>query len=272
VAPEAFRRLGAEVAVICNDLAGQKINYQCGSEHTREHPQQLIETMQQHAAEYGFAFDGDGDRVVVVDSAGQVFDGHDLLFALAKHFQSQGLLRGETVVTIHQANRGLEDALHDIGVQTLYTPNGDRYLEHEMWGNDYLLGGEPGGNIIINDGHHTAADAIYTALVLGGVIVCNRDKSLREMTDSLKKRPQVTISFGLPTMLTLEQMSALQEQIRRREAELGADSRILIWDSHTESGVYRVMVEGCRENTEEQVTKAANIVRQLAQQAAGLGN
>ena len=268
VAPEVFGRLGAKVIVLNDGVDRKSINYRCGSEYTMHHPQDLAEVVRQHGAAYGFAFDGDGDRLVVVDSDGRVFDGHDLLFVLGMYFHSQGLLRGDAMVTTHLANRGLEEALCLAGIQTIYTSNGDKNLEAAMWGGDYLLGGEPGGNIILNDGHHTAADAVYIALVLGGVLVRNQDVDLREMAAPLQKRPQVAVSLKLPTTLTLEQRAALQEQIRHRQAELGEDSRILVWDSSTEPGVFRVMVEGGRESVPEEVSKTADTICQLVQQAA----
>jgi phosphoglucosamine mutase len=271
VAPEAFRRLGAEVIAVNCAVEGKSINYRCGSEYVREHPQDLVQVMQQHGAAYGFAFDGDGDRLVVVDTDGRVFDGNDLLFVLAMYFHSQGLLKGDVIVTTRLANRGLEEALMShAGIQTVYTSKGDKNLEAAMWGGDYLLGGEIGGNIIINDGHHTAADAVYAALVLGGALVQNRDISLREMTAPLQKRPQVMVSFDVTTKLTLEQRESLQEQVGDVQAEIGEDSRILFWESSTEPGVFRVMVEGDRESTLEEVSRAANAVRQLIQQTVGL--
>ena len=95
------------------------------------------------------------------------------------YYHSQGLLIGNTVVTTKIANRGLEEALGDLGIRTVYTNKGDKNLEAAMWGGDYLLGGEVGGNIIINDGHHTAADAVYAALVLGGAVGNMVDRILR---------------------------------------------------------------------------------------------
>ena len=270
VAPEVFRRLGAEVVVVHCAVEGRSINYRCGSEYTREHPQDLVEVMQQHGAAYGFAFDGDGDRLIVVDSGGQVFDGNDLLFVLAMYFHSQGLFRGDAVVTTHISNRGLEESLSHAGIQTVYTSKGDKNLEAAMWEGDYLLGGETGGNIIINDGHHTAADAVYAALVLAGVLLQNQDVGLREMAASLWKRPQVTVSFEMSNKLTLGQREELQAQISDVQAGLGENSRILFWESSTEPGVFRVMAEGSRESTLEEVSKTANAVRQLIQQTADL--
>jgi phosphoglucosamine mutase len=269
VAPEAFRRLGADVVAINDVIEGKDINYECGSEYVRVSPRNLVDVMRQYDASYGFAFDGDGDRLVVVDSNEQVFDGHDLLFVLAVYFHSKGLLRGDTVVAIHRANRGLTEALGRAGIQTVHTDNGDKNVEAAMWGGDFLLGGEPGGNIIINDGHHTAADAVYAALVLGGALIQNRDISLREMAAPLRKRPQVMVSFEVTNKLTLEQRETLQKQVGDAQAELGEDSRILFWESSTEPGVFRVMVEGSCESTLEEVSRTADAVRQLIRQTAG---
>jgi phosphoglucosamine mutase len=204
-----------------------------------------------------------------VDADGRVFDGNDLLFVLAMYFHSQGLLRGDVIVTTRLANRGLEEALSHAGIQTVYTSKGDKNLEAAMWGGDYLLGGEIGGNIIINDGHHTAADAVYAALVLGGALVQNRDISLRKLAATLQKRPQVMVSFEVTNRLTLEQRETLQKQVKDVQAEIGEDSRILFWESSTEPGVLRVMVEGDRESKLEEMSRAANAVRQLIQQTAG---
>jgi phosphoglucosamine mutase len=276
IAPDAFRRLGAEVFAINGSLEGKSINWKCGSEHARECPGYLVQVMESKfgidANAYGFAFDGDGDRLVVVDSEGRAFDGNDLLFVLANYYHSQGLLRGSSVVTIHQANRGLEDALNLKGIQTIYTDNGDRNVEAMMWGGDYLLGGEPGGNIIINDGYHTAADAVYTALVLGGVLAHSRDVLLGEMASPLQKRPQKTECFQLHASLTLKQKTKLLDQAKHREVELGEDSRILVWESTTEPGVIRVMVEGNCQNTLEEVSKTGKTMGEVIRQIVGESN
>lgn len=255
VGPEVFRRLGAHIEVIHDRMNGLGINYHSGSEHVRDHPQELLAAMAHHGATYGFAFDGDGDRLVVVDAAGRVFDGNDLIYALAVYFQNKGLLRNNTVVTIHQANRGLEKALSKKGIMTIKTNNGDRYLEAAMWANDYLLGGEPGGNIIINDGHHTAADAILTAIILSSALRSNSGDDLAAMVEPLKRHPQITTSLELETSLTLEGLGMVKEYGRQQEAGLGEDSRILFWPSSTQPGVYRLLVEGGLDTDLDQVKK-----------------
>jgi phosphoglucosamine mutase len=272
VAPEAFRLLGADVTIVNCTLEGTSINYHCGSEYAREHPQDFAQIVQEHGARYGFAFDGDGDRLVIVDEHGRPFDGNDLLFALAVHYRSQGHLRGNTVVTTRIANQGLEEALSGLGIQTVYASKGDKNLEAAMWGGDYMLGGEVGGNIIINDGHHAAADAVYAALVLGGMLVDEREGLGKLLDDrGLKKYPQVTRSFKLAYPITLDQRATLRAQIRAREMELGKGGRIRHWESSTEAGIYRVMVEGNRESTLEEIVEVAEATCQLIQWIAESG-
>jgi phosphomannomutase len=136
-----------------------------------------------------------------------------------------------------------------------------------MWAGDYLLGGEVSGNIIINDGHHTAADAIYTALVLAGILARDRI-DLRDLAAPFQKYPQVTISFPAPNKIAMEQREPLDSQIRDNEMELGEGSRILYWPASTEPGIFRVMVEGSRESSLEEVKAIADAVRLLIQQIA----
>lgn len=138
-----------------------------------------------------------------------------------------------------------------------------------MWWGDFLLGGEPGGNIIINDGRHTAADAVYAALVLGKALVDSPDASLREMAAPLRKRPQTTVSVRLPRMPTLEQWVVLRSEIERQQAVLGDDSRVLLWPSSTEPGKFRAMVEGHHGNTRVQVSALAEELSQYVQWIIG---
>lgn len=265
VAPEVFRRLGASVKVINDAVVEMNINYKCGSEHARSHPEELADIVQEHDAEYSFAFDGDGDRLTIVDARGQVFDGNDFLYTLAVYFNSKNLLRDYTIVTTELANGGLATALKQMGIQIFTTSKGDKNLEAAMWGGDYLLGSEPGGNVIINDGHHTAADAVYAALVLGGVIVYNRPMDLAAIVSPLRKRPQLVVTLNLPGTPILDK--DVRETIRRKQAELGADSRILYWSATTEPGAFRVMVEGSAACAEADVAKVAQDTCELIRMA-----
>jgi len=268
VAPQVFRNLRAEVFEMHVDPRGDNINRHCGSEHVRRNPEDLTTALWQHGATLGFAFDGDGDRLVVVDSDGWVYDGEDLLFILATYYHERNLLRHNVVVTSELANRGLADALDRAGIRTEYAPKGDRNLEATLRQGDYLLGGEPGGNVIFNDGHHTAADAIHTALVLSSMLVTGSNLGLGQVANRLRKRPQALTSLRLPAALSAQQKARLHEEFKPWEAKLGEDSRILAWDSTTEPGLLRVLVEGGRTSTRAQVSSTLAAVRRLVSRAA----
>lgn len=267
VASEAFSRLGAEVIVINDETSGSNINLACGSEHVRSFPRDLAAIVQQHGATYGFAFDGDGDRLVVVDSDGHVFDGDDLLYLFATHMQSQNLLRGNMVVTTRSGNSGLEICLESLGIQTIFTGKGDKSLEAAMWNGDYLLGGEQTGNIILNDGAHTAADAIYVSLVLAGILARHRDARMIDLVGSFQKLPQVVASVHVIRKPALDHILPLQLEKKRLLETLGPRCRAETWYSTTEPDLFRVMVEGTSQNTSGEVEKAAKDLCQVVQRA-----
>jgi phosphoglucosamine mutase len=257
VAPRVFAELGAAVRAVHDSPDGSTINYASGSEHARRDPALLAALANEHGAGYAFAFDGDGDRLVVVDRAGRVYDGNDLLYALARVFAARGLLRSRTVVTSPLANGGLASALAALGIKTLYVSKGDRNVEQAMWSGGHFLGGEEGGNIIINDGRHTAADALYTALALALVLQAD-GVSLRALTEGLVKHRRVTHSFKLPWSDALFQR--LKPLLWQAQVELGEGSRALLWPASTEPGLMRLLIEGGPDTSLERVEQAALLV------------
>jgi phosphoglucosamine mutase len=270
IAPEIFRRLGAEVVAIHEAVDGRSIMFHRGSEHVREQPAELIERVRTEGALCGMAFDGDGDRLVVVDSLGTVYEGDELLFVLARHFHGLGQLKHDTIVTNDLANRGLADSLAQFGIRTIHTPKGDKNLEAAMWQGGYTLGGEPGGNIIINDGHHTAADAIFAALVLAGALVGSTSATvLRGLARPLRRRPQWILSREIPESFGSRHMEALLERAGQVQKDLGDDCRVLCWKSSTEPGRMRIMVEGAYEHKVELV---ASCVQALSSAVDKLGS
>jgi phosphomannomutase len=144
---------------------------------------------------------------------------------------------------------------------------GDKNLEAAMWGGGHLLGSEPIGNVIINDGHHTAADAVYTALALSRVLVHHRPVSFAEMVTPLCKWPQKTVTLDLHASPALER--AVQEEARRRQAELGDGGRVLCWGATTEPGRFRIMVEGNCESTPGEVSQITDDICRAIQTLAG---
>jgi phosphoglucosamine mutase len=276
VAPKLLSRLGAEVVAIHADWSGRKeINRLCGSERARVHPQDLIDSVYEACADYGLALDGDGDRLVVVDSTGGVYNGDDFLFVLAMHYCEEIRGRGNTIVTTHMANSGLEEALlREEQISTEYTHHGDKHLENRIWGKKYLLGSEQVGNVILNDGYHTAADSLYAALVLCGIVL-EKGTALRELVAKFEKHPQVLASLHLASapsrqgVLSLGRIELLQEQIASSQVALGKGSRVKVWCSSTECGLLRAMVEGRQGSTLEAVRREALAICEAARRAAG---
>ncbi|MGB8648475.1 MAG: hypothetical protein WCF84_24780 [Anaerolineae bacterium] len=268
VAPAVFERLQADVQVIHSE-SNAIINDHCGSEHARRHPEDLLSIVRQQGAAYGLAFDGDGDRLIVIDPEGNMFDGDDILYALAVYYHSQNLLRGSAIVTTKTANSGLLEALAALGISTIIAEKGDRSLEAALWRGNFILGGEQTGNIILNDGHHTASDATFTALVLMGAI-CFGSLTLRQIVAPLVKRPQVIVSLRLARSKPLAEIPQLREEIRRADKNLGPGCRIMTWYSSTEPGLFRVMVEGARHGTREQVDEQAQAICRTMQETCSV--
>jgi phosphoglucosamine mutase len=241
VAPTAFRLLGAEVVEVNSHANGASINLRCGSEYLRSHPQDLFTSMHAAGAQHGFAFDGDGDRLAVLDDRGRVYDGSSLLYILAAFFQQRQELRHNTVVTTEITNRGVISALERRGITTALVGRGDRNIEAAIWEGDFLLGGEDGGNIIINDGRHTAADAVFTALTLAGIIANWR--ALGECMADVTLLPQIQRSISIKRQLALDERRHVHSALTATQEALSFAGRVLWWQSTTESGVLRLLVE-----------------------------
>jgi phosphoglucosamine mutase len=249
--------LGATVMSRNNCLTGEKkINDKCGSEYYRMYPERLIKIVKQNRASYGFAFDGDGDRIIVVDKKGNFYNGDDLLYVLATHFRSIGKLWMNRVVTTRNSNSGMKESLENykvdgvnLSIKAIRAKNGDKNLEAKIWAKankakggkiKYKLGAEQVGNIIIDDGKHGAADSLYAISLLCAILHSER-KTLRDKTILLEKYPQVSASIHV-------NLQAPQKEIRRlkKEIEQKSEARVLAWYSSTEPGLFNVMIEGSK--------------------------
>jgi len=189
VAPELFRRLGARVTVLHAEPSGENINCGCGSEH----PELLREAVLRERADAGVAFDGDGDRLLLVDEAGNLLDGDVSLFVLARELRERGQLRGGTVVATVMSNLGLEQTLAGLGVRLERVPVGDRFVVQRMLEGGFSLGGESSGHVIMMGEGNTTADGLYTALrVLG--LAGRQGKPLSKLVAGLHKCPQVLVN------------------------------------------------------------------------------
>lgn len=259
VAPSVFRELGAEVIKIGVQPDGLNINVDCGSTY----PALVQQTVLEQQADLGIAFDGDGDRVIMVDHAGEVVDGDELLFIVATERHHQGNLPG--VVGTVMSNLGMEHALGAAGIGFERANVGDRYVLERMSELGWPLGGESSGHIICRD-CTTTGDGIVSALqVLSAVARSGR--SLAELKAGMRKYPQTMINVRLPRTFDVAASAAIQEAVRATESAFGGHGRVLLRPSGTEP-VVRVMAEGeDAAQVERLATELAEAVRQAIARA-----
>ncbi len=235
IAPDVFDELGATVIPLSATPNGLNINLDCGS--TR--PAKLRAAVLEQNADLGIAFDGDGDRVVMVDQRGEVLDGDELLFIITRDRLRSGSRFGAVVGTL-MSNLGLELALRALGLDLLRAKVGDRYVMERLLAENLILGGENSGHIICLD-RTTTGDGIVSALqVLAAMLHTGR--SLHELKAGMTKYPQIMINVSVTGEVNLHR-SPIVEAIRAVEVQLGDTGRVLLRPSGTEP-VVRVMVEG----------------------------
>jgi phosphoglucosamine mutase len=235
-APGLLRRAGADVIAIGAEPDGLNINDGCGSTHLEV----LSAAVVAHGADAGIAHDGDADRCLAVDAAGQVIDGDQILAVLALALRDAGRLAGDTVVATVMSNLGFRLAMRDAGIKVIETPVGDRYLAAAMLDGKYLLGGEQSGHIIMLD-HATTGDGMLTALHLLAQ-VARQGRPLAELAAVMTRYPQVLLNIPGVNKSLVASSGALSEAVAAAEAELGDSGRVLVRPSGTEPAV-RVMVE-----------------------------
>ncbi len=237
VGPAVFEELGAKVTAIHTNPNGKNINANAGALH----PEIMCETVRDHGAHIGIAFDGDADRLIVCDEHGNVVDGDAVMALCATRMLKENRLAKQTLVTTVMSNIGLERALRNAGGQVVRTQVGDRYVVEEMRKNGYNLGGEQSGHLVFLD-HATTGDGIVAALrVLA--IMAKEQKPLSELAQVMTRMPQVLINTSVEKKVPLDQLPDVQKMIVDIEKQLGDDGRVLVRYSGTESKV-RVMIEG----------------------------
>lgn len=254
VAPEAFFELGAEVIPLFNDPDGKNINRDCGSQH----PETLAHEVVKNRADIGFAFDGDGDRVIAVDEKGNVLTGDQIMTICACVMKKQGRLKKNLVVSTVMSNIGLGLALKEFGAKTLATKVGDRYVLEEMLAKDASIGGEDSGHIIFLD-HHTTGDGIVAAFQLLSAMKYE-DKPLSDLAGLMKVFPQRLINIDVKSKPDINTVPEIVKVIKEVEEELGDKGRVLVRYSGTQQ-MCRVMVEGPSEkDTEIYCRKIADVI------------
>jgi phosphoglucosamine mutase len=235
-APSALQQAGADVTAIHNRPDGLNINDGCGSTHLGE----LKKAVVAHGADAGFAFDGDADRCLAVDSSGQVVDGDQLLAVLALAEHEAATLVGGTVVATVMSNLGFLQAMRAAGIRVVQAKVGDRYVLEEMRSGGYTLGGEQSGHVIMSS-HATTGDGTLTALHVVAQMAAS-GRSLADLAGVMRRLPQVLINVPDVDKLRADREPAVLAAVRDAEAELGDRGRVLLRPSGTESLV-RVMVE-----------------------------
>ncbi|WP_018986506.1 phosphoglucosamine mutase [Methylophilus methylotrophus] len=256
VAPDVFHELGAEVIAIGNHPDGLNINENVGSTH----PQALQKAVVEHQADLGIAFDGDGDRVMMVDGTGNLLDGDQLLYIIAMGLYAKGKLKGGVAGTL-MTNLALEHALQKHQIPFARAKVGDRYVLELLQDKNWKLGGENSGHILTLD-KHTSGDAIIAALQVLQSLRESR-KTLQQLGADLTLYPQVLINVTTKQKLDLNQ-DAVQNAVQQAEQALNGEGRVLLRASGTEPKI-RVMVEGLNPTlVQTQAEQLADVIRQLA--------
>ena len=256
VAPYIFGDLEADIETIGCQPNGININDNVGSTKI-----DTISTfVRENNVDVGFAFDGDGDRVLAVDANGNIVDGDKIMFILAKHLKEQGELKDNMVVSTVMSNIGFYKAIEENGLQSVKTAVGDRYVVEEMRNNNYSLGGEQSGHIILMN-YATTGDGILTAVKLANIIK-STGKSLEELASEVSIYPQKLVNIKVIDKKAAMEDSEILAECEKVEKELEGNGRILLRASGTEN-LIRVMVEASSDElTDKYCEQVAKIVRE----------
>ncbi|HEY3712751.1 MAG TPA: phosphoglucosamine mutase [Amycolatopsis sp.] len=235
-APEAYRRAGAEVVALHAEPDGININEHCGSNH----PDLLRAAVVEHGADLGIAHDGDADRCVAVDAAGELVDGDQIMAVLALALAEEGELVKDTLVATVMSNLGLHLAMKANGITVVTTAVGDRYVLEELRASGLALGGEQSGHVVL-PAHATTGDGLLTALRLMARMAAT-GKPLAELAAVMNRLPQVLVNVPVADKAAVAASVEVRDAVGEVEAELGEEGRVLLRPSGTEQLV-RVMVE-----------------------------
>ncbi len=236
IAPAVFEELGAKVKSIGVSPDGLNINENSGSTS----PQTLVETVLAEEADLGIGFDGDGDRVIMVDHLGNIVDGDEILYVIARDLRRQSIEFGGVVGTA-MSNLGLELALDALDVPFVRAPVGDRYVMKEMLDRDWYLGGENSGHIVCLSITSTGDGIISALQALAAIVNC--EQPLSDLCSKMRKLPQSMVNIKVANVVDITQNKTVQSAVSDVESKLGKNGRVLLRPSGTEP-VLRVMVEG----------------------------
>lgn len=253
IAPHVFAELGADVVTIGNKPDGFNINQGCGSTS----PELLQKTVLEIGADVGIGLDGDGDRVILVKSDGEIVNGDQIIYIIAKDRMAKGLLSGGVVGTL-MSNFGLETAIKDLGLEFVRAKVGDRYVLEALKKRDWKIGGESSGHVVCLD-KTTTGDGIVAALQVLS-IMSKTEKSLAQLCEDISLFPQTLINLKVDDAVALAQNQKVLNAVSELTKEIAGNGRVLLRPSGTEP-VLRVMVEGKdRETTRSQAEKLAESI------------
>jgi len=256
VAPEVFYELGAEIETIGTEPDGININKNCGSTDTKKLRAKVIET----GADLGIAFDGDGDRVILINENGEEIDGDYIIGFCAEYLKRKGKLKNNAVVLTPMSNFGLEKFLNKKEIKIIKSQIGDRYVIEEMIKNDLILGGEPSGHIIFLE-HNTTGDGIITALQVLKILI-EEDKPVSEINKIFSKFPQVLENVEVEKKVPFDEIEGFKDKLMEFEKLIENRGRIFVRYSGTENKM-RIMVEGDDLQEVKMIAKElADIVRE----------
>jgi phosphoglucosamine mutase len=256
LATHLFADLEADLSTMGASPNGLNINDGVGSTH----PEALAQFVKEKGADVGLAFDGDGDRLIAVDENGQIVDGDQIMYICAKYLQQEGRLKQSTVVSTVMSNLGFHKGLEELGIKSVQTAVGDRYVVEEMKKNNYNLGGEQSGHIIFLD-YNTTGDGLLTGLQLVNIMKLTK-KPLSELAAEMKKFPQKLVNVRVTDKHKVLENEKVKRTIQEAEEEMKGNGRILVRPSGTEPLV-RVMAEApTEEECNRYVEKIANVVKE----------
>jgi len=255
VAPATFFELGADTFTLFDQPDGKNINVDCGSQH----PETLMKEVLKRKADVGFAFDGDGDRLIAVDEKGTVLTGDQVIAICAKIMKKEGTLGNNLVVRTVMSNLGLSEALEKLGIDSILTKVGDRYVLEQMLERNATIGGEDSGHVIFLQ-HHTTGDGIITALQVMAAMK-KEGKPLSELAKIMDVFPQALINVDVKSRQDISTIPEIVKVIKDVEDKLGTKGRVLVRYSGTQN-MCRVMVEGpTLEETEKYCGQIAEVVK-----------
>jgi len=250
IARSVFSALGAQTFIIGAEPDGLNVNNNCGSTHIEN----LCRLVKEQHLDLGFAFDGDCDRCIAVDENGNVVDGDAMLYILGKRLKSRGMLNGDTVVATVMSNSGLFESLKDVGIRCEQTTVGDRFVYECMQQNDYCLGGEQSGHIILKK-YATTGDGLLTAIMITEEI-CDTKSSLASLAEPVKCYPQYIKNIRVKDKAAVLSDSEVLSAREKVEELIAGKGRALLRQSGTEP-VIRVMIEA---KTQEKCEEYADII------------